>query len=92
MRRIGIVRGLIYKARWDVEVFFKFVKQLFRVKTFVGTSPNAVRIQACLPNQVDNMVLIDCNTTAQILERDGRIHMEFVKFGYAIKGPPFFED
>ena len=35
----------LYKARWDVEVFFKYLKQLFRVKTFVGTSPNAVRIQ-----------------------------------------------
>jgi len=28
-----------------VEVFFKHLKQLFRVKTFVGTSANAVRIQ-----------------------------------------------
>lgn len=35
----------LYKARWDVEVFFKHLKQLFRVKTFVGTSENAVRIQ-----------------------------------------------
>lgn len=35
----------LYKARWDVEVFFKHLKQLFKVKTFVGTSPNAVRIQ-----------------------------------------------
>ncbi len=35
----------LYKARWAVEVFFKHLKQLFRVKTFVGTSPNAVRIQ-----------------------------------------------
>ena len=35
----------LYKARWDVEVFFKHLKQLFRVKSFVGTSPNAVRIQ-----------------------------------------------
>jgi len=35
----------LYKARWDVEVFFKQLKQLFKVKTFVGTSPNAVRIQ-----------------------------------------------
>jgi len=33
------------KARWDVEVFFKHIKQLFRVKTFVGTSANAVKIQ-----------------------------------------------
>lgn len=35
----------LYKARWDVEVFFKHLKQLFKVKTFVGTSENAVRIQ-----------------------------------------------
>ncbi len=35
----------LYKARWDVEVFFKHLKQLFRIKTFVGTSENAVRIQ-----------------------------------------------
>lgn len=35
----------LYKARWDVEVFFKHLKQLFRVKSFVGTSSNAVRIQ-----------------------------------------------
>ena len=35
----------LYKARWAVEVFFKQLKQLFRVKTFVGTSENAVRIQ-----------------------------------------------
>lgn len=35
----------LYHARWDIEVFFKHLKQLFRVKTFVGTSPNAVRIQ-----------------------------------------------
>lgn len=35
----------LYKARWDVEVFFKHLKQLFRIKSFVGTSANAVRIQ-----------------------------------------------
>ena len=35
----------LYKARWNIEVFFKQLKQLFRVKSFVGTSANAVRIQ-----------------------------------------------
>ena len=35
----------LYKARWDVEVFFKHLKQMFKVNTFVGTSANAVRIQ-----------------------------------------------
>ena len=35
----------LYKARWDVEIFFKHLKQRFEVKSFVGTSANAVRIQ-----------------------------------------------
>ena len=35
----------LYKDRWSIETFFKHLKQLFRVKTFVGTSENAVRIQ-----------------------------------------------
>lgn len=35
----------LYKARWEVETFFKQIKQNFKIKSFVGTSPNAVRIQ-----------------------------------------------
>lgn len=35
----------IYRARWDIEVFFKYLKQSIEVKSFVGVSPNAVRIQ-----------------------------------------------
>jgi len=35
----------IYKARWEIEAFFRALKQNLRVKTFVGTSANALRIQ-----------------------------------------------
>jgi len=35
----------LYKARWDIEVFFKHIKQGLKIKTFIGTSPNAVLIQ-----------------------------------------------
>lgn len=35
----------IYKERWQIELFFKALKQNLRVKTFVGTSANAVKIQ-----------------------------------------------
>ena len=35
----------IYKERWQIELFFKALKQHLRVKTFVGTSANALRIQ-----------------------------------------------
>lgn len=37
--------GDLYKARWDIETFFKDVKQLLKIKSFLGTSPNAVLIQ-----------------------------------------------
>lgn len=35
----------IYRQRWQIELFFKSIKQNLRIKTFVGTSANAVRIQ-----------------------------------------------
>jgi hypothetical protein len=35
----------IYKQRWQIELFFKAIKQHLRIKTFVGTSANAVHIQ-----------------------------------------------
>ena len=35
----------IYKARWQIELFFKALKQNLKLKTFVGTSANAVHIQ-----------------------------------------------
>lgn len=37
--------GELYKARWDIEVFFKEIKQLLKIKSFLGTTPNAVLIQ-----------------------------------------------
>jgi hypothetical protein len=35
----------IFKERWQIELFFKLLKQQLKIKTFVGTSANAVRIQ-----------------------------------------------
>lgn len=35
----------LYKARWQVELFFKWIKQYLRIKTFYGTNENAVRTQ-----------------------------------------------
>ena len=35
----------IYKERWQIEIFFKTLKQNLKIKTFVGTSPNAVKVQ-----------------------------------------------
>ena len=35
----------IYKDRWEIELFFKALKQTLKIKTFVGTSENALRVQ-----------------------------------------------
>ena len=35
----------IYKDRWQIEIFFKALKQYLKIKTFVGASANAVKIQ-----------------------------------------------
>jgi IS4 transposase len=35
----------LYKERWNIEVFFKHIKTHLRIKSFVGTSENAVKIQ-----------------------------------------------
>jgi hypothetical protein len=35
----------LYKSRWDIEIFFKWIKQNLKIKSFLGTSKNAVMIQ-----------------------------------------------
>ena len=41
----AVTIAAIYKERWQIELFFKALKQYLKVKTFVGTSANAVHIQ-----------------------------------------------
>jgi len=41
--------ALIYRSRWQVELFFKWIKQHLRIKAFFGTSDNAVKTQICRP-------------------------------------------
>jgi hypothetical protein len=41
----AITIAQIYKARWQIELFFKWIKQNLKIKTFLGTSKNAVLSQ-----------------------------------------------
>lgn len=41
----GSTIAAIYKDRWQIEIFFKALKQNLKIKTFVGTSANALKIQ-----------------------------------------------
>jgi IS4 transposase len=38
----------LYKRRWEIELFFRWVKQNLKIKSFVGTSENAIRIQIAI--------------------------------------------
>ncbi len=48
----------IYKSRWQVELFFKWIKQHLRIKTFYGTSSNAVKTQIWIAVSVYVLVAI----------------------------------
>ncbi len=48
----------LYKARWEVELFFKWIKQHLRIKKFYGTSENAVKAQIWIAVSVYVLVAI----------------------------------
>ena len=48
----------LYKCRWQVELFFKWIKQHLRIKTFFGTSNNAVKTQVWIAISVYVLVAI----------------------------------
>ncbi len=48
----------LYKSRWQVELFFKWIKQHLRIKAFYGTSENAVKTQIWIALSVYVLVAI----------------------------------
>jgi len=58
--------AMLYKKRWEVELFFKWLKQHLRIKSFWGTTQNAVKVQIycaiiayCLVAIVGNKLKVD---------------------------------
>jgi len=50
--------ALLYKLRWQIELFFRWIKQNLRIKSFYGTSANAVRTQIWVAITVYVLVVI----------------------------------
>jgi hypothetical protein len=50
--------ALLFKHRWQIEIFFKWIKQHLRIKAFYGTSPNAVKTQIWIAISVYILVAI----------------------------------
>ena len=61
----------LYKSRWQVELFFKWIKQHLRIKQFYGTSENAVKTQIWIAVSVYVLVAI-------VKKRPGRLALHFV--------------
>jgi hypothetical protein len=54
----ALVIAQIYKCRWQVELFFKWIKQHLRIKAFYGTSENAVKTQIWIAVSIYVLVAI----------------------------------
>lgn len=50
--------AMLYKYRWQIELFFKWIKQHLRIKSFFGTSENAVKTQLWIAIAVYVLVAI----------------------------------
>ena len=50
--------AMLYKSRWQVELFFKWIKQHLRIKSFYGTSKNAVKTQIWIAVSVYVLIAI----------------------------------
>jgi hypothetical protein len=50
--------GQLYRCRWQIELFFKWIKQHLRIKTFFGITPNAVKTQIWIAVTVYVLVAI----------------------------------
>ena len=48
----------LYRRRWQIELFFKWIKQNLRIKSFFGTSPNAVKTQIWIAVSIYVLVAI----------------------------------
>ncbi len=54
----ALVIAQLYKCRWQVELFFKWIKQHLRIKAFYGTSENAVKTQVWIAISVYVLVAV----------------------------------
>lgn len=90
----------IYKQRWQIELFFKWIKQHLRIKTFYGTSANAVKTQVWVAVCVYLLVAImkkrldlpgSLHTILQILEVnifEKKTIIQLVKDSLKLECPP----
>lgn len=90
--------ALLYKERWQVELFFRWIKQHLKVTSFWGTTENAVRIQIyvaiiayCLVAIVEHDVKLN-RTTFNVLRVISRVLTDKTPLRDLFAGPETLED
>ena len=62
----------LYKSRWQIELFFRWIKQHLRIKSFYGTSENAVKTQI--------WIAVSVYLLAAIIKKRLKLDMSFYTF------------
>jgi hypothetical protein len=83
----------LYKARWQIELFFRWIKQHLRIKRFLGTTENAIRIQiavALVVFLILRMAAAATRSTASLLTfvRLVRVNLMHLRCLAALDKPP----
>ena len=83
----ALIIAKLYKCRWQVELFFKWIKQHLRIKTFFGTSDNAVKTQVWIAISV--YVLVALIKKEQKLNRSMNEILQILSINLFEKTPLF---
>ncbi len=75
----------VYKQRWQVELFFKWIKQHLRIKSFIGTSVNAVKSQIWVALCIYLLVAISKRNSAYRVR--STLFYKFLRSIYSRKSP-----
>jgi len=84
----------LYKRRWAIELFFRWVKQTLRIRTFLGRSENAVRIQVAVALIAYLLLRLAQATQTAVLSPLAFVRlvranlMDFRRIDHLLKAPP----
>jgi putative transposase len=77
----------LYKARWEIELFFKWIKQNLKLKKFLGKSANAVKIQ--LATALIAYLLVQLYKHNSLDERRLQLVLVWIRYNLQVIRPKF---
>lgn len=81
LQRPAVEIAQLYKERWDIELLFKWLKQNLKIRSFLGRSQNAVRIQIYVALIAFMLLRILHHTAARAYKDGTALLLTHIKFG-----------